>query len=56
MRATKLLRFLPDFNMFSYTRLVDRMIKSPVRSALDEILQRVMGDVVDWLRLTPNAV
>ena len=55
MKVTKLLNDLPNFNWFVFKRAVERAIPR-VPSALQEILDRVMGDVVDWLRLTPNAL
>lgn len=55
MKITKLLNDLPNFNIFMFKRAVERAVPK-LRTELQEILDRVMGDVVDWLRLTPNAL
>ena len=56
MSITKLLDKLPDWPSFEIERVLRAVAKSPVATMLDEIIQRRMGDVIDWLRLTPNAL
>lgn len=56
MRITKLLNWLPDWRSWWSLRLLSRCQRSQVADDVSAIVQRVMGDVLDWLRLTPNAV
>lgn len=58
MAITTLLDKLPDLPSFIVRRALEagQRALDPIRSALDEIIQRRMGDVLDWLRPTPNAV
>lgn len=56
MRITKLLGRLPDWRGWGIFRTLRAQVRTPVQQAVSEIVQRVMGDVLDWLRTTPNAV
>lgn len=56
MAITKLLDKLPDWPSFEMERVLRATAASPVVAAVSEIVSRVMGDVLDWLRTTPNAV
>lgn len=56
MRITKLLGKLPDWRGWGIFRALSRCQRSQVADDVSAIVQRVMGDVLDWLRLTPNAV
>lgn len=54
MKITKLLSKLPDWPSFLVKRAIESFTR--IRPELQDIISRVMGDVVDWLRLTPNAI
>lgn len=56
MNITKLLDKLPDWRGWWSMRLLTRFQRTEVQDDLAGIVRRVMGDVLDWLRLTPNAV
>lgn len=56
MKITKLLGKLPDWRGWGIYRALSRVQRTPVQSDLSRIVSRVMGDVLDWLRTTPNAV
>ena len=56
MRITKLLSRLPDWRGWGIFRALSRVQRTPVQDDVAAIVQRVMGDVLDWLRTTPNAV
>jgi hypothetical protein len=54
-KLISLLDELPNFNWFVYKRCAERAVPR-FRHELQEIIDRRMGDVIDWLRLTPNAL
>lgn len=57
MQITNLLNKLPDWRSWWSTRLLrTKYAATQVESDVSAIVKRVMGDVLDWLRLTPNAV
>lgn len=56
MKITKLLDKLPDWRGWWSLRLLTRFQRTEVQDDLAAIVHRVMGDVLDWLRTTPNAV
>lgn len=56
MHITKLLGKLPDWRGWGIYRALARFSRPAVQDDVAAIVQRVMGDVLDWLRLTPNAV
>lgn len=56
MKITKLLGKLPDWRGWGIYRALSRFQRTPVQDDVAAIVSRVMGDVLDWLRLTPNAV
>jgi hypothetical protein len=56
MQITKLLGKLPDWRNWWSMRLLTRYQRTPVQDDVAAIVRRVMGDVLDWLRTTPNAV
>lgn len=51
---------LPDWTTFIVKRSMEgfrrRNFERPANPALSDILNRVMGDVYDWLVPTPNAL
>lgn len=56
MAVTKLLDKLPDWPSFEIERVLRAVATDPIVVAVNDIVSRVMGDVLDWLRTTPNAV
>lgn len=56
MKITNLLKNLPDWPSFEMERVLRATAITPVQAAVKDIISRVMGDVLDWLRVTPNAV
>lgn len=56
MKITRLLDRLPDWRSWWSTRMLRKYRQTTVQDDVAEIVRRVMGDVLDWLRLTPNAV
>jgi hypothetical protein len=56
MKITKLLDRLPDWRSWWSTRMLRKYQATDSQTAVSEIVRRVMGDVLDWLRTTPNAV
>lgn len=56
MNITKLLNKLPDWPSFEMERVLRATALDPIAADVNDIIRRVMGDVLDWLRLTPNAV
>jgi hypothetical protein len=56
VRITKLLGRLPDWRGWGILRALTRHARTQVQDDVATIVRRVMGDVLDWLRLTPNAV
>ena len=55
MHITKLLGKLPDWRGWGIYRALERITRTTAQDDVSAIVQRVMGDVLDWLRLTPNA-
>lgn len=56
MKITNLLKNLPSWPSHVMYRRLAQIVRTPVQEAVSDIVSRVMGDVLDWLRLTPNAV
>lgn len=56
MKITRLLNDLPDWPSFEMERVLRATAITRVQADVKDIVSRIMGDVLDWLRLTPNAV
>lgn len=59
MKISRLLDKLPNWSTWWAMRLLRTKYMSgrtQVQDDVSAIVRRVMGDVLDWLRTTPNAV